>query len=107
MAHKPEWFPQVNTNDAGILGITMNVVGYIRGSYDCMPERHALDIRALEWVVDHWDDSDSDCSWRKEGEKKFDETILDLVKQALEMDKKQAARIKKYKESGHFDRSIA
>ncbi len=87
MTHRPEWFPQISTNDAGILGIAVNVVGYIRGSYDCMPDSHALDIRALKWVVENWTNDYGDCVWRKEGDREFDETILNLVKIALKMEK--------------------
>lgn len=84
MAYRPEWFPKCETNDAGILGIALNVVGYIRGSYDCMTDSHALDIRALEWVIENWDHKYS-CG--KEGDDCFDLQILELIKTALSMEK--------------------
>jgi hypothetical protein len=78
MAYRPEWFPKES-----ILEISMNVVGYIRGSYDTMPEDHALNVRALEWTVKNWD-YDYNCG--RVGDESFDNTILKLVKIALTME---------------------
>lgn len=83
MSYRPEWFPKVKINDAGILGIVMNVVGVIRGSYDTMAENHYLNIRALEWIVENWD-YDYNCG--RVGDELFDNTILALVQTALTME---------------------
>jgi len=84
MAYRPEWFPKESIEQCyDILPIAQRVVGYIRGSYDCMTEHHELNIRALQWVVENWD-SDYNCG--REGDKEFDETILNLVKIALTME---------------------
>ena len=87
MAYRPEWFPAVNISSpcSSILRISVDVVGYIRGSYDCMAEHHALNIRALEWVVDNWDYKDGICG--KEGDDAFDLQILELVETALNMER--------------------
>jgi hypothetical protein len=85
MAHRPEWFPAANIDSpcSSILRISVDVVGYIRGSYDCMPEHHALNIKALQWVVKNWD-YNYDCG--RSGDSLFDNTILKLVKTALTME---------------------
>ena len=83
MDYRPEWFPETKTNDSWILGIAMNVVGFIRGSYDTMVEDHYLNIRALEWVVENWDYM-YDCG--REGDVKFDFAVLKVINTALEME---------------------
>ena len=84
MAYRPEWFPKCETNDAGILGIALNVVCFIRGSYETDIEDHYLNVRALEWVSDNWLPIYS-CA--RDGEQEFDETIRKLINIALEMEK--------------------
>ena len=51
MSYRPEWFPKES-----VLDITLNVVTYIRGSYDTMTDNHALNVKSLRHVVDNWED---------------------------------------------------
>ena len=85
MAHRPEWFPKENIGSpcSSVLRISVDVVGYIRGSYDCMPEHHALNVKALKWVVENWDYM-YDCG--REGDMKFDFAVLRIINIALEME---------------------
>lgn len=80
MAYRPEWFP-----NESILTIALDVVTYVRGSYDNTVENHELNVRALEYVVKNWKPDTRRC--HLEGEDKFDEQVLNLVNIALEIEK--------------------
>ena len=80
MAYRPEWFPNEK-----ILTIALDVVMYVRGSFEMMVEDHELNVRALEHVVKNWQPDTRRRPLEREAE--FDEQVLNLVKIALGIEK--------------------
>ncbi len=79
MSYRPEWFPTES-----VLDITLNVVMYVRGSYDAMPDDHALNIKALRYTVDNWTDYKG-LPGSPEN-KEFDNYVKCLILLALEIE---------------------
>jgi hypothetical protein len=84
MTYRPEWFPKED-----ILGISLDVVCFIRGSYETVISDHENNVRSLEWIVKNWDHN-YDC--KRKGDQEFDSAILNVVEAALRMEKEDRKR---------------
>ncbi len=74
--YRPEWFPQQN-----ILAMALNVHMYVEGSYDTMLEYHELDVKALLYALDKWEEYNSRST-------KFDNAVKEIVIIAIEESKR-------------------
>lgn len=69
--YRPKWFPKEND----ILTIALNVHGFMSGAFVTSLECHALNMKALKYVIANWKDNKYN---------KFEEAVKNIIKIAIQ-----------------------